>query len=228
LKLLRDTAQSLTESEIADRAKEEHIYVAKALQKLTQRKIVVKNGEFYSYRKTLVNERFVEGILAVYDKIGKKSQTEWLIIGLLSIATHYRHLVGRSTLVKVLTKEGFDSEQINNFLEEELKEGRITKIKVAIETAKDKSSYVLPAIPWYHTSHLLRTDEDESERLKKRWIDRGYFIQEEDYLIANFPPQMTDPAKEYLDKEMPQIRQRLRDEILEWWYRLGVGWRYLR
>ena len=189
---------------------------------------MVKHGEFYSYRKTLVNEKFSEGILAVYDKIGKKSQIELVIIGLLFIATHYRYLVGRSTLVKVLTKEGFDSEQINNFLEEELKEGRITKVKVAIETAKDRHSYVPPAIPWYHTSHLLRTDEDDFERLKRRWIDKGYFVHEEDYLIANFPPQMTDSAKEYMDKEMPQIRQRLRDEILEWWYRLGVGWRYLR
>ena len=228
LKLLRDTAQSLTERDIADRTKEEQIYVAKALKNLRERKVVVKNGEFYSYQKTQVNEKFSEGILAVYDKISKKSQVESLIIGLLSTATYYRHLLGRSTLLRVLGKEGFDSDQINIFLEQELKQGRIIKLKLAIETEKQNLPPVPPAIPRYNTSQLPQTNKDEYERLKKSWIDKGYSIQEEEYLIANFPPHMADSAREYLDKELPQIKQKVRDESIKWWYRLGVGWRYLR
>ena len=269
LKLFRDTAQSLTEKQIADRIKEDQIYVAKALGKLREREVVVKNGEFYSYRKTLVNERLLERMLAVYDKISGRSEIESLIIDLLSAATQYKCLLRQNTLLRVLVEEGFDSDQILLFLDEELKEGRIRKLKVAMKSEVEDFSPVPPAIPWYYTrrlllldeelkegsvrelkvaikgkaesffpfpptvpwyytSHLLRMNDDEYERLKERWIDEGFFIQEEDYLIANFPPEMVDSAREYLDKEMAQVRQKIREESFEWWYGLRVGWEYLR
>ena len=78
LKSLRATSDLLTERDIAQRVKEDQIYVAKALEKLIQRDIVTKNGEFYHYQNTPINEDFYQKILAVYDKVTKKPKIEFI------------------------------------------------------------------------------------------------------------------------------------------------------
>lgn len=226
LNLLRETAGSLTEKEIAWEVKEDVVYVSKVLKKLREREVIIKNGEFYSYWKTPANENFSERMLAVYDKINRKSEVESLITGLLALATQYKYLLRQNTLLRVLTEEGFDPEHINNFLQTKARGGEIKKLKVIIRKEKEVFFPLPPIVPWYYTSHLLQMDQDEYERLTKRWTDEGFVVQEEDYLTANFPSEVTHPAKEYLEREMPQIRRKLRDESFEWWYGLRLGWRY--
>jgi len=262
LKLLRDTSESLTEKEIAERIKEEQVYVAKALQKLRQRKVIAKHGEFYSYQKTAINEDFSEKMLAVYNKIIKNSKLGLVIIGLLSTVTQSKHLLGQNTLLRVLEEEGFDEERINNFLERELKAERIVKTKIAF-ISKNKTEVQLPpairfrdVFPYearpedyqrleaYATQaertspmHYFITrkeglipatnfdygshygvEPDEYEKFRKRCLEQDSFIQEEDYLIADFPSNMTASAKEYLEKELAHTRQKIKDEIFEYWY----------
>lgn len=262
LKLLRDTSESLTEKEIAERIKEEPVYVAKALQKLRQRKVIAKNGELYSYQKTAINEDFSEKMLAVYNKIIKNSKLGLVIIGLLSTVTQSKHLLGQNTLLRVLEEEGFDEERINNFLERELKAERIVKTKIAFisknktevqlppairfrdvfphearpedyqrlkayVTVAEKTSpmhifarskeRLTPATNFDYGSHY-GAEPDEYEKFKKRCLEEDSFIQEEDYLIADFPSNMTASAKEYLEKELAHTRQKIKDEIFEYWY----------
>jgi len=263
LKLLRDTSESLTEKEIAERIKEDQVYVAKTLEKLRQRKVIAKNGEFYSYQKTAINEDFSQKMLAVYDKIIRKSKLGLVIIGLLSTVTQSKHFLRQNTLLRVLEEEGFDEERINNFLERELKAERIIKTKIAF-ISKNKTEVQLPpairfryvfphearpedypilkpyatvaAIAIFKANNKLKRKEwlipatnfdydshygvepDEYEKFKKRCLEEDSFIQEEDYLIADFPSNMTASAKEYLEKEVAHTRQKIKDEIFEYWY----------
>ena len=262
LKLLRDTSESLTEEEIVERIKEEPVYVAKALQKLRQRKVIAKNGEFYSYQKTAINEDFSQKMLAVYNKIIKNSKLGLVIIGLLSTVTQSKHLLRQNTLLRVLEEEGFDEERINNFLERELKAERIVKTKIAFisknktevqlppairfrdvfphearpgdyqrvgaySTVTEKISpmhpfvvrkeWLIPVTNFDYGSHY-GAESDEYEKFRKRCLEQDSFIQEEDYLIADFPSNMTASAKEYLEKELAHTRQKIKDEIFEYWY----------
>lgn len=262
LKLLRDTSESLTEKEIAERIKEEQVYVAKALQKLRQRKVIAKNGELYSYQKTAINEDFSQKMLAVYNKIIKNSKLGLVIIGLLSTVTQSKHLLRQNTLLRVLEEEGFDEERINNFLERELKAERIVKTKIAFISKNKTEVQLPPAIRFrYVFPHEARPEDyqrfeayapvaertspmhyfitrkewlipatnfdygsyygaesDEYEKFRKRCLEQDSFIQEEDYLIADFPSNMTASAKEYLEKELAHTRQKIKDEIFEYWY----------
>lgn len=263
LKLLRDTSESLTEKEIAERIKEEQVYVAKALQKLRQRKVIAKHGELYSYQKTAINEDFSEKMLAVYNKIIKNSKLGLVIIGLLSTVTQSKHLLGQNTLLRVLEEEGFDEERINNFLAREIKAERIVKTKIAFisknkteiqlppairfrdvfpyeakleedyqrleayATVAERASamhtfvirkeWFIPATNFDYGSHY-GAEPDEYEKFRKRCLEEDSFIQEEDYLIADFPSHMTASAKEYLEKELAHTRQKIKDEIFEYWY----------
>ena len=152
LKLLRNTQESLTGKDIAEKTEEDRVYVDKALGKLTERKVITKNGEFYRYQKTLINEEFLKRMLAVYDKISQKQICDRVTVGLLSTATQYKYLLSQNTLLRVMEEEGFDSKDINNFLEEEIKTGRIGKLKVAIISKKEGLPPVPPALSFYHIS----------------------------------------------------------------------------
>ncbi|MBA7608954.1 hypothetical protein ES703_16139 [subsurface metagenome] len=104
LQLLRNTSELLTEEEIAARIEEDQGYVARALEKLAQRKVIAKTGEFYRYQKTSTSEKFSQRMLAVYDKIGESQKRESLIVDLLYTAVH-KYLLRANTLLKVLERK---------------------------------------------------------------------------------------------------------------------------
>jgi len=226
LKLLRNGDCPLTEQEIADRVEEDRVYVATALEKLGGRRLVAKTGQHYSYRRTLANEEFSRRMLTVYERIGKKSELESLVIGLLSAAVREKHLLKEKTLLRVLGEEGFGGDEIGAFLQAQVDDGRVRRLRVALRKETDESFPSPPVIPWHYTSRLIRMNEDEYDKVKKRWGDEGFFVQEEDYLIADFPPEMAGPAAEYLYRAMDHVPQKIEDESYQWWLGLRVGCRY--
>jgi len=224
LQLLRNTSELLTEEEIAARIEEDRGYVARALEKLARRKVIAKTGEFYRYQKTSTNEKLSQRMLAVYDKIGESQKRESLIVDLLYTAVH-KYLLRANTLLKVLEEEGFDPEEVNSLLGEELKAGRIGEIKITFVGKEGEDLLVPPAIPWYFVpSRLGPIEPKEYERLEKEWISEGLFIQKEDYLVANLFPERANVVEEYPDKEIARIRKKIRAESFKWWY----GWYGLR
>jgi hypothetical protein len=60
--------------------------------------------------------------------------------------------------------------------------------------------------------------EEYMRKLKERWRGLGWFIQEEEYLVGEYPFELASPARQYLDKEKPEIRKKLSDESLERWF----------
>ena len=219
LKLLRETEESLTSKDITEKIREARDYVEKALEKLVERDIVAKGGELYSYRNTLANEKLFEKISLVYGKVIKRPQIESLVVGLLCTTTQHKHSLRLKTLLGVMEEEGFDSKEVNNFLEEETENGRVGRFRIALGTRKEALLPVPPVSPFYYLSHFRQLEPNEYERLKKEWLDSGFFIREEDYLIANFPDEIANRAKEYLNREASRIRDRLREETLDFWVR---------
>jgi hypothetical protein len=65
----------------------------------------------------------------------------------------------------------------------------------------------------------------ESEKYKRvKRVYKGYELHEEDYLIAQYPPEVANPAKEYLESERKEMRDSLeRKERLS---RGGELWRF--
>ena len=226
LKLLRNSDCPLTEQQIADRIEEDPIYVARTVEKLAERELVSKVGESYSYRTTPANEEFSKRILAVYEKIGKKCEMESLVIGMLSAAVREKHLLKETTLLRILGEEGFGADELGVLLQGHVDEGRVRRLKVALRKEKDESFPSPPVIPWYYTSRLIRMNEEEYEKVKRRWGDEGFFVQEEDYLLADYPPDMAGPAADYLYGAMAHVTQKIEDESYQWWLGLRVGCRY--
>lgn len=221
LKLLRDTEALLTKKEIAAKIGEDETYVERALEKLLERGLLSKIGEYYVYQKTLVNEECSRKIFAVYRRVTKKAEGGWIIIGLLSTASQYKYLVRQDSLLGVLVAEGFDLKDTSSFLEEELKAGRISKLRIALISEKGGPLALPPAIPAHYISHL-GMDSKEFEQLKKQYLETGFCVQEEDYLISDFPPEISEPARKYLETGGAHIKQKLTDEALEYWHRFGI------
>jgi hypothetical protein len=80
---------------------------------------------------------------------------------------------------------------------------------------------VIPTLAHY-LSGLKETSLEELENYKKefkeRWKSLGWFIQKEDYLIGEYPPEIAIPAREYLDKEKPEIKKKISDEAFQAWF----------
>ena len=71
-------------------------------------------------------------------------------------------------------------------------------------------------------ARLRQISVEELEEYKRefgeRWKGLGWFIQEEDYLVGEYPIELASPAREYLDKERPEIRKKISDEASQRWF----------
>lgn len=226
LRLLRDGEQPLTVSEIVALLDEDQSYVTVALQKLGERRVVVRSGQSYRYNKTPANEEFADKMVAVYDRLDRKSEMESVVVGLLCAAAQQRHLVRQDTLLRVLREEGFNGDDVVVLLREEVGRGRVKRLKVAVRKDKEDPFPAPPTLPWHYTSRLVRMKDEEYDRVSRRWVEDGFFVQEEDYLIADFPSTMAGPTAEYVRKERSHLAQRIEDESFQWWVGLRVGCRY--
>lgn len=57
--------------------------------------------------------------------------------------------------------------------------------------------------------------EEYKGKLKERWRGLGWFIHEEEYLVGEYPSELAHPARQYLEKEKPEIRKKLLDKSFE-------------
>lgn len=226
LKVLRDAVDPLHLQDIVQTVGENEEDVAKALQKLGEREVVIEWGGRYSYNRTSANEDFCQRMLAVYERLSEMSEMESLVVGLLFAAAQRRHVVSQHTLVSVLEEEGFKPQEVASRLEEEVSEGRVRKLKVAIRKDSEEVFPVSPTLPWHYIARLVRMKADEYDKVSKRWAEEGFFVQEEDYLIADFPSGMARPMAEYVRRERVHIARKLEEACLQWWVGLRVGCRY--
>lgn len=203
LKCLRDGKGGKTEEEISDSIKEGEYYVSEALERLVKEDIIAREGKLYHYNATPRAEDFSGKMFKLYEKVIQKLHKEWLVRGLLS-STPSHYPLRESTLVEVLEREGFDTEETSTFLAQEIEQGYIEKSKIVFMGTKPSA---IP--PFRFCSRVRFTTLDEYEELKEEGKNSGLAIYEEDYLKGNYPPEVANPALEYLKrrrKEMEWVR----------------------
>ena len=55
-------------------------------------------------------------------------------------------------------------------------------------------------------------------KLKEKWRGLGWWIQQEEYLVGEYPFELANPARQYLEREKPEIRKKLPDESFQRWF----------
>jgi hypothetical protein len=73
-----------------------------------------------------------------------------------------------------------------------------------------------------YLSKLRHMSSEELEqykgKLRERWRELGWFIQEEVYLVGEYPFELASPAREYLEKEKPELGKTIADESYRRWF----------
>jgi hypothetical protein len=94
-------------------------------------------------------------------------------------------------LLKILEEDGFDKRELNEFIEQEIRNGYLRRLRIAYIGIR---LYLFPRyIPsyWFHQLKIL--DQDENEALKQKCRDLE--LHEENYLLAQYSPELANPAK---------------------------------
>jgi len=209
LRFLHEHRQGKTLEEIKAHIKSDTPYVEKALLKLTESKIVVRSGDVYRPGEGF--NRVYHDLLQVYERVNKTRERQLLVRGVLSRVSQFGYLLRTESLIRVLEEEGFDREGTEALLQEETKQGYITRVKVCFRS-EGRIMSCPPYIPLsyvYYTRHALF---DDYNMLKESWRRQGLYLREEEYLLSNYPSELTTPGQQYLEEERRGIKERLRRE----------------
>lgn len=194
------------------------LYLDRALEHLCQSQLIYI--ETSSYQPLPALEDFAEKMFRLYDKINRRSQRDLLVRGLLCAVRERGYLMSLESLVRLLEQEGFEPGETLSFVQEETRQGHISKIRVSVGSRR---AGVLPPLPCLPLSDLRPTDLGDSDDLKDMWRDQGVVVWEGDYLIANYPVELSAPALLFLDVEGAELKMRLREETLQAWTRYRSG-----
>ncbi len=215
LKHLRDNRASNTKEELASIIGEEQHYVDKALERLVAIDIV--NGErgFYNYKATSYSENFCSQLIEVYDTLSKKPAKELFIRGLIcQVPSQYLFRV--DTLLEVLEQEGFDREEIEQFLAQEVERGYLRRLRVIyIGIEPYEIPICIPPLYFNYLGHLGIIDQGRYNGLKEEYKD--YEFQGTDYIVARYPAELATSAKGYIERERKEVKEHLKRKGLFAW-----------
>ncbi|MDP2718754.1 MAG: hypothetical protein U1D67_10065 [Dehalococcoidia bacterium] len=217
LKYLRSYNSPKTLSEIITATEESREHVEKALAKLVKEKMVRRRAGSFSFDGKQQRETLYGRMVEVCVLVTRSAQMELLIRGLMC-ATPQPCLIRLSAMTDIITAEGYYPVDSNGFIEEEIQKGRIKKIKLLFFGRKHQS---LPTyVPQEYVTPLSWVDMDQYQLVGQQYMaeNKGLPTAQEEYLSGNYPPELYNPAKEYLDRERPYIKDRLREEAMRNWF----------
>lgn len=186
-------------------------YLRKALEKLLQGHLVVEEGGCYKPVSGL--DEFSQKYIKLYQKLNRDRECQLIVRGLLSGVARQGYLLRLESLLFLLEEEGFNREEIKEFLRTEMKKGYLTQVKVCFRG----EGYLLtcPAfIPLSYVYYSHRDGFGDYTELRERWRRQGLVLREDEYLMAEYPQELAAPARQYLDEERQEIKERLRREAL--------------
>jgi len=129
VRYLKDTGARKTQEELATIIDEPLEYVNKALGRLIAIDVVTQEEGGYLYHVTPDSDQFSAQLVEVYEKVNRKPAKEMLIRGMIcQIPSQY--LFHIHTLLEILQREGVESEEFDQFLEQEIAQGYLTRIRV--------------------------------------------------------------------------------------------------
>jgi hypothetical protein len=204
--------------EIIGSAQLEPTWAERALYHLGQKNLIAVSDGTYQPEPTLAD--FATDMFRLYDKINRRNQRELLVRGMLSAVRERGYLMNMESLLKLLEEQGFEREETVAFVQEEVSRGHVGKIRVSVGSRRVG---ILPPLPCLPLSDLRPTDLGQYDEPKGNWRERGFTVWEGDYLIANYPVDLSTPAMLFLDVEGTEIKMRLREETLQAWSRFRSG-----
>ena len=222
LKYLMDVSVPSTHTNISRAVHEGQILVDRALTELMARGLIDRHGENrYHYIATPEADELCRKLFALYGKVSTRPQQELLARGLLSQLSP-RYLWHVNKLLEVLESEGFTREDAVPFLDQETRQGYIKRIRIILVA---RLSFTAPPfIPYYYITDFRKVDVNEHRQLKQQCRNLGLSMNREDYLMGAYPPELSQPAIQYVEKEKRQIRDMLREEAFREWQGLTYSW----
>ena len=222
LKYLMDVSVPSTPTNISRAVHEGQILVDRALTELMARGLIDRYGEDkYHYLATPEADELCRKLFALYGKVGTRSQKELLARGLLS-QPGPRYLWHVNKLLEVLESEGFTREDAAPFLDQETSKGYIKTIRIIFVA---RLSFTAPPfIPYYYITDFRKVDANEHQQLKQQCLNLGLSMNGVDYLMGAYPPELAQPAVQYVEKDKRQIRDILREEAFQQWQGLTYSW----
>jgi hypothetical protein len=222
LKHLRETSAPSTSTNISRAVREGQTLVDKALAELVARGLLLRNsGDYYQYRKTPEADQLCQRLFALYDKLSTRPGKELLVRGLLSQPSP-RYLWHVNKLLEVIEREGFSRKDAIQFLDGETGKGYIKKVRMIFVA---RTPFVAPPfIPYYYMSGFRNIDPNEYDKLTQQCHSSGLLMNEESYLMGAYPPELSQPAIQYVEKEKRQMRDTLWEEAFKQWQGLTYSW----
>ncbi|RLC72711.1 MAG: hypothetical protein DRI26_02375 [Chloroflexi bacterium] len=217
LKYLRDEATPHTYEDIISETLASQGNAEKALAKLVESGVVQAEGGLYRYIPTSKAEEFCQKLFALYEQVLQRPRLELLLRGILSQSAP-RYFFRKATLMEMLEREGFSSQEVAQKIEEEIEMGYISQLKLVFVTKFPFSPPVY--VPLGYISHFGPVPSREYEALREYSQIRGLNFLEEEYLQADYPLELAELGQEYLENEAGEILERLREEAFRQWYGL--------
>jgi len=222
LKYLRDVSVPSTHNDISRAVREGQAHVHRALTELVAWGLIDRRGEdHYHYRATPEADELCRKLFALYDKVSTRPQKELLVRGLLS-RPGPRYLWHMNKLLEVLEREGFTREDAVPFLDQETEKDYIKRVRMIFVARIPFTAP--PFIPYYYMSDIRNIDPNEYEQLKQQCRNSGLLMNEENYLMGAYPPELSQPATQYVEKEKRQMRDMLWEEAFQQWQGLTYSW----
>jgi len=222
LKYLRDVSAPSTHNDISRAVREGQARVHKALTELVARGLIDRHGEDqYRYRATPEADELCQKLFVLYDKVSTRPQKELLVRGLISQVSP-RYLWHMNKLLGVLEREEFSREDAVPFLDRETKKGYIKRVRMIFVARIPFTAP--PFIPYYYMSDIRNIDPNEYEQLKKQCRNSDLLMNEENYLMGTYPPELSQSAVQYVEKEKRQMRDMLLEEAFQQWQGLTYSW----
>ena len=214
LRYLRENPVKETKEHLYSIIGEERWYVNRALEKLVAIKVVAEEDGFYWYLSTPHSEDFFAKMMEICDRVSKGPPKELLIRGLIcQIPAHFLFHAG--TLLQILENEGLDREELREFLEREMRDGYLRRIRIASIGVPFFMPLYFPA---YYVSQLGMYECQGYQTLGED--GKGAEVCGEDYLLGQYPADLAEPAREYIETEKRELREKLRKEVFSTWPRL--------
>lgn len=213
LRYLQGNAAPSAYNDIISAVGEGQALVDRALSKLVAEGIVGSGDEGYCYVATRRAEDFCQKLFALYEQLAAQPRLELLARGLLCQASGY-YLLRMDSFLQVLEEEGFAREEISRFLDGEIERGYVKRTRGTLAARVSISPPMF--VPSYYA--LRHKEVRKRQQLKEGSSQSEPLSQEEDYLVGVYPPEVTQPAIQYMETQKPGLSQVLKAEAYRQWY----------
>lgn len=200
------------------RASGDGMYVDKAIEALLSSGLIERHHDMLRLVPGEGGAGKAREIIDFYRKVKNVRQRRLLFRGILN-STQYRCLIHVGTFLAMMEDEGFRKEEVDETLSTDKAQGYVEDMKIMYRTGKGVRHKLFPFIPLYYYPHFIVMTTENAGGFRAKLENAGITLIEEDYLLGNYPKEVTLQSREYIMKEKAYIKERIKNEAFDiWWY----------